>query len=78
MVSKVVILDFRRANLNTQGVSRIPCESSSKGLGVYKNWLLFKEPLLKAQKQANPLCRKSSKQGRRPAWLNKELFLEFK
>lgn len=37
MISKVVILDFRRANFSTQGVSRVPCESSSKGLGVYKN-----------------------------------------
>lgn len=44
MVIKVVILDFKRANINTQGVSRVSCESSSKGLELYKNWLLFKNP----------------------------------
>ncbi|KAK4810867.1 hypothetical protein QYF61_008839 [Mycteria americana] len=34
--------------------------------------------LLEAQEQATPLCHKSSKRGRRPAWLNRELLLELR
>lgn len=38
--------------------------------------MLFQSHLLKAQEQAIPLCHKSSKWGRRPAWLNREFLLE--
>ena len=37
--------------------------------------MLFKKKVLKAQEQAVPLSRKMSWCGRRPAWINRELFL---
>ena len=37
--------------------------------------MLFKKEVLKAQEQAVPLSRKMSRYGRRPAWMNRELFL---
>jgi len=46
-----------------------------KGRGVQAGWTIFKEVLLKAQEQAVPICCKTNRQGRRPAWLNRELFL---
>src|SRR5699024_8753945 len=43
--------------------------------GVQDGWLLFKKEVLKAQEQAVPLSRKMSRRGRRPMWMNRELFL---
>ena len=37
--------------------------------------MLFKKKVLKAQEQAVPLSCKMSWGGRRPAWMNRELFL---
>ena len=78
--SRVATLDFRRANftLFRELLSRVPWESAFEALGVHECWSFFKNHLLKAQEQAIPLCPKSSKQGRRPAWLNRELLVELK
>ncbi|KAK4817985.1 hypothetical protein QYF61_004098 [Mycteria americana] len=48
------------------------------GRGVQEGWTFFKEEVLKAQEQAVPRCRKTSQRGRRPAWLNRELWLELR
>ncbi|KAK4811148.1 hypothetical protein QYF61_019779 [Mycteria americana] len=79
-VSRVATLDLRRANfkLFRELVSSVPWESAFEGLGVHECWSVFKSHLLKAQEQAIPLCHKSSKLGRRPAWLNRELLVELK
>ncbi|KAF1454703.1 putative RNA-directed DNA polymerase from transposon X-element, partial [Spheniscus demersus] len=71
---------FRRTNLKLFGelFSRVPWESAFEGLGVHESWSVFKKHLLEAQEQAIPLCRKSRKRGRRPAWLNRELLVELK
>ena len=76
---RVATLDFRRANLKLLGelLSRVPWESAFEGLGVHK-WSVFENYLLEAQEQAIPLCPKSSKRGRRPAWLNRELLMELR
>ena len=37
--------------------------------------MLFKKEVLKAQEQAVPLSCKMSWRGRRPEWMNRELFL---
>ena len=42
------------------------------------SWSLFKCHFLHAQEQCIPLRKKSSKGGRRPAWLNKELLAELR
>jgi len=55
-------------------------ESREPGLlkaeGVQECCSLFKRHYLHAQEQCVPLRKKSSKGGRRPAWLNKELLEE--
>ncbi|CAM4628179.1 unnamed protein product [Lepidochelys olivacea] len=49
-----------------------------RGKGVQESWLYFKESLLRLQGQTIPLCRKNSKYGRRPAWLNSEILADLK
>ncbi|KFQ22176.1 hypothetical protein N332_09245, partial [Mesitornis unicolor] len=73
-------LDFWRADfgLFRDLVGRIPWEAVLKGQGVQEGWALFKKELLKAQEQAVPVCQKTSCWGRRPAWLNRELWLELR
>ncbi|KAK4811322.1 hypothetical protein QYF61_024458 [Mycteria americana] len=48
------------------------------GKGVQEGWTFFKEEVLKAQERAVPRCRKTSRQGRRLAWLTRELWLELR
>jgi len=78
--SRVATLDFRRANfkLFKELFRRVPWKSTFEGLGVHECWSVFKNDLLEAQEQAIPLCCKSSKRGRRPAWLNREFLMELK
>ena len=59
-------------------LSRVPWEFAFEGLGVHKCWSIFKNHLLEAEEQAILLCHKSSKWGRRPAWLNREHLIEIK
>ncbi|KAK4819351.1 LOW QUALITY PROTEIN: hypothetical protein QYF61_001243 [Mycteria americana] len=79
-VSKTATLDFRRADfgLFRRLVERVPWEAALMGKGGQEAWAFFKEEDLKAQKQAVPRCRKTSWRGRRPAWLNRELWLELR
>lgn len=49
-----------------------------EGQGVQKCWSIFRNYLLEAQEKAIPWCFKSSKWGRRPPWLNRELLMELK
>ncbi|KAK4832459.1 hypothetical protein QYF61_023506 [Mycteria americana] len=79
-VSRTATLDFQRADFGLFGrlVDRVPWEAVLKGKGVQEGWTFFKEEVLKAQEQAVPRCRKMSQWGRRPAWLNRELWLELR
>ncbi|KAK4832451.1 hypothetical protein QYF61_023175 [Mycteria americana] len=79
-VSKTATLDFRRADfgLFRRLVERVPWEAALMGKGVQEGWTFFKEEVLKAQEQAVPRCRKTSWQGRRLAWLTRELWLELR
>ncbi|KAK4830772.1 hypothetical protein QYF61_013261 [Mycteria americana] len=78
--SKTATLDFRRADfgLFRRLVDRVPWEAALKGKGVQEGWTFFKEEVLKAQERAVPRCRKTSRRGRRPAWLTRELWLELR
>jgi len=69
--SKIATLDFWRADfeLFRTLVGGVPWNSVLKGKRIQEGWLLLKKEVLKAQKQAIPLCRKMSHQGRRPAWM---------
>ncbi|KAK4807164.1 hypothetical protein QYF61_024284 [Mycteria americana] len=80
MVSRTATLDLRRADFGLfRGlVDRVPWEAVLKGKGVQEGWTFFKKEVLKAQEQAVPRCQKVSRRGRRPAWLNRELWLELR
>ena len=77
--SRVATLDFRRASFNLfrELFSRVPWESVFEGLEVHKCWSVFKNHLLSTG-TGNSTVSKSSKKGRRPAWLNRELLVELK
>ena len=78
--SKTATLDFWRADfeLFRRLVGRVPWGSVLESKGVQDGWSLFKKEVLKAQEQAVPLSRKMSRRGRRPVWMNRELFLRKK
>jgi len=77
--SKTTNTDFRRADsgLFRMLVERVPWERLLTGKVVQEGWTIFKEEVFKAQEQAVPVCHKTNRRGRQPAWLNKELLLEF-
>ncbi|KAK4820048.1 hypothetical protein QYF61_017894 [Mycteria americana] len=79
-VSRTATLDFRRVDfgLCRRLVKRVPWEAALMGKGVQEGWTFFKEEVLKAQEQAVPRCQKTGRQGRRPAWLTRELWLELR
>ena len=79
-VSKTATLDFQRMDfgLFRRLVDRVPWEAALIGKGVQEGWTFFKEEVLKVQDQAVPRCRKTSRRGRRPAWLTRELWLELR
>ncbi|XP_054045493.1 uncharacterized protein LOC128904794 [Rissa tridactyla] len=76
--SKTATLDFRRADLNLfrSMVESVPWEAVLKSKGAQEGWSYFKQVLLEAQEKGIPMSRKTSRRGRRPAWLNKELWLD--
>jgi len=78
--SRITTLDFRRANfgLFKELLGGIPWVRALEGRGVQESWSLFKHHFLHAQEQCIPLRKKSSKGGRRPAWMSKELPSEFR
>ncbi|XP_065409830.1 uncharacterized protein LOC135972960 isoform X1 [Chrysemys picta bellii] len=78
--SRIRTLDFRKADFDSlrEQMGRIPWENNMKGKGVQESWLYFKESLLQLQEQTIPMCRKNSKYGRPPAWLNSEILADLK
>ncbi|GAB0185519.1 hypothetical protein GRJ2_001017200 [Grus japonensis] len=73
--SKLTALDFRRADfgLFRDLLARIPWDKALAGRGAQDSWLIFKAHLLQAQERCIPTKRKSSKNTKRPPWMNKEL-----
>ncbi|GAB0204525.1 mitochondrial enolase superfamily member 1 [Grus japonensis] len=73
--SKLTTLDFRRADfgLFRDLLGRIPWDKALAGRGAQDSWLIFKGHLLQAQERCIPTKRKSSKNTKRPPWMNKEL-----
>ena len=58
-------------------VDRVPWEAVLKDKGVQETWTPFKKEI-KAQEQTIPMRQKLSRRERRPAWLNRELWLELR
>ncbi|GAB0207656.1 mitochondrial enolase superfamily member 1 [Grus japonensis] len=73
--SKLTTLEFRRADfgLFRDLLGRIPWDKALEGRGAQDSWLIFEGHLLQAQEQCIPTKRKSSKNTKRPPWMNKEL-----
>ncbi|GAB0203411.1 hypothetical protein GRJ2_002806700 [Grus japonensis] len=73
--SKLTTLDFRRADFGLFGdlLGRIPWDKVLEGRGAQDSWLIFKGHLLQAQERCIPTKRKSSKNTKRPPWMNEEL-----
>ncbi|GAB0182166.1 hypothetical protein GRJ2_000681900 [Grus japonensis] len=73
--SKLTTLDFSRADfgLFRDLLGRIPWDKALEGRGAQDSWLIFKDHLLQAQERCIPTKRKSSKNTKRPLWVNKEL-----
>ncbi|GAB0188934.1 mitochondrial enolase superfamily member 1 [Grus japonensis] len=73
--SKLTTLGFRRADfgLFRDLLDRIPWDKALEGRGAQDSWLIFKGHLLQAQERCIPTKRKSSKNTKRPPWMNKEL-----
>ncbi|GAB0188654.1 mitochondrial enolase superfamily member 1 [Grus japonensis] len=73
--SKLTTLDFSRADfgLFRDLLGRIPWDKALEGRGAQDSWLIFKGHLLQAQEPCIPTKRKSSKNTKRPPWMNKEL-----
>ncbi|GAB0186348.1 mitochondrial enolase superfamily member 1 [Grus japonensis] len=71
--SKLITLAFRRAGfgLFRDLLGRIPWDKALGGRGAQDSWLIFKHHLLQAQEQCIPTKRKSSKNTKRPPWMNK-------
>ncbi|KFV18177.1 hypothetical protein N340_02392, partial [Tauraco erythrolophus] len=63
-------LDFRRADFGffRDLLGRVPWDEALEG-----RWIIFKDHLLQAQEWCIPTKRKSGRNTRRPAWMNKEL-----
>ncbi|KFP96141.1 hypothetical protein N329_05204, partial [Haliaeetus albicilla] len=73
-------LDFRRADfgLFRDLLGRILWDKRLEGRGAQESWLIFKDHLLQAQERCIPTKRKSGKNARRPAWINKVLLVKLK
>ncbi|GAB0199287.1 mitochondrial enolase superfamily member 1 [Grus japonensis] len=73
--SKLTTLGFRRADfgLFRDLLGRIPWDKALEGRGTQDSWLIFRGHLLQAQERCIPTKRKSSKNTKRPPWMNKEL-----
>ncbi|KFV20393.1 hypothetical protein N340_12155, partial [Tauraco erythrolophus] len=68
-------LDFRRADFGffRDLLARVPWDEALERRGAQESWLIFKDHLLQAQERCIPTKRKSGRNTRRPAWMNKEL-----
>ena len=79
-ISSIKTLDFRKTNfgLFKDLLGGIPWVRGLEGRGVQESWKLFKHHFLHAQDRCIPLSKKSSKGGRRPIWMIKELLVELK
>jgi len=78
--SKLTTLGFRRADfeLFRDLLGRRPRDKTLEGRGAQESWLIFKDHLLQAQQQCIPTKRKSGKNARRPACMNKEILDKLK
>jgi len=68
-------LNFRKADfqLFNEIVRRTPWETVLRNRGTEQSWQLFKDVFHRAQELSIPKCKKSGREGKRPAWLRQEM-----
>jgi len=78
--SIVRTLNSRKANfqLFKELVSRTPWETVLRDRGAEQSWQIFKHALRRAQELSVPRYKKSGKEGKRPAWLSRDLLVKLK
>ncbi|KFP65777.1 hypothetical protein N322_00654, partial [Cariama cristata] len=78
--SKVRMLNFRKTNyqLFKDLVNRTPWETALRDKGAEQSWQIFKEIFYREQEVAIPRRKKLGKQGKRLAWLSRDLLAKLK
>ncbi|KFW92656.1 hypothetical protein N336_07629, partial [Phalacrocorax carbo] len=78
--SIVKTLNFRKDDfqLFKELVTRTPWEMVLRDKGTEESWQIFKDAVHKAQELSVPRCKKSGKQGERPAWLSQDMLVKLK
>ncbi|KFV19911.1 hypothetical protein N340_04997, partial [Tauraco erythrolophus] len=59
-------------------LTRVQWDKALEGRGAQESWLIFKDHLLQAQEWCIPTKRKSGRNTRKPAWMNKEFLNKVK
>jgi len=80
VLSKLTTLNFRRADfgLFRDQIGRVPWDKALEGREAQERWLVFKDHLLQAQERCIATKRKSAKNTKGSAWVNKELLDKLK
>jgi len=70
--SIVRTLNIRKAKfqLFKELVNRTPWKTVLRDRGAEERWQIFKDALHRVQELSVPRCKKSRKEGKRPAWLS--------
>jgi len=78
--SIVRILNFRKDNfhLSKELVRRTPWETVLGDGTAEQSWQIFKDTFHRVQEHSVPRCKKSGKEGKRPAWLSQDLLVKLK
>ncbi|KFO78572.1 hypothetical protein N303_07682, partial [Cuculus canorus] len=73
-------LNFRKADFQffKELVSRTFWDMVLGIKGAEQRWQIFKEAFHEAQECSVPVCRKSGREGKRPAWLSQDLLVNLK
>ncbi|KFR03253.1 hypothetical protein N306_07323, partial [Opisthocomus hoazin] len=73
-------LNFRRANfqLFKKIVRRTPWEMVLRDRGTEQSWQVFKDVFQRAQELSIHKCKKSGREGKRPAWLRQEMLVKLR
>ncbi|KFQ61370.1 hypothetical protein N334_04214, partial [Pelecanus crispus] len=78
--STVRTLSFRKAKfqLFKELVRRNPWETVLRDRGMEQSWQIFKDTFHRVQELSVPRCKKSGKEGKRPAWLSQDMLVKLK
>ncbi|KFP99488.1 hypothetical protein N329_04107, partial [Haliaeetus albicilla] len=78
--STVRTLNFRKAKfqLFKELVNRTPWETALRDKGAKQSWQIFKDAFHRVQELSVLRCKKSGKEGKRPAWMSQDLLVKLK